>query len=54
MNHDEKGDSGAFESLGTPQRRGVVDLEEIGTDVAKTRSTREAIDHPGAVAKLYE
>lgn len=33
---------------------GAVDLEEIGTDVAETRTVRQAIEHPGAVAKLYE
>lgn len=33
---------------------GVVDLEEIGTDVAETRTVKDAIEHPGAEAKLYE
>lgn len=53
MNHEE-GSSRVFESLGTSPNRGVIDLEEIGTNEAKTRSSTDAIDHPGAVAKLYE
>lgn len=53
MNH-EAGGSGIFRSLGIALRRGVVDLEEIGTDVAETRTAKQVIVHPGAVAKLYE
>lgn len=53
MNHEEGG-SVVFESLGTFPRRGVLGLKEIGTDEAKTRIFREAIDRPGTVAKLYE
>lgn len=37
MNHEEGG-SGIFGSLGIALHPGVVDLEEIGTDVAETRT----------------
>lgn len=53
MNHEE-GSSRVFESLGAFPHRVFIDLEEIGTDEAKTRSSTGAIGHPGAVAKLYE
>lgn len=53
MNH-EAGGSGIFRGLGIALRRGVVDLEEIGTFVAETCTVKQAIKHPGAVAKLYE
>lgn len=54
MNESRRGRSWSLWSLEAARHRGVLDLEEIGTDVAKTRSSRDAIDHPGAVAKLYE
>lgn len=52
MNHEERG-FGAFESLGIAWHRGVVDLKEIGTDIAETCTVKEAIEHPRAEAKLH-